>query len=39
MRRVAYGVKEVTDDHEEESFRQNLDPEVRLQRLMKRMHG
>lgn len=31
-------VKEVGDDRGEESFRQNLCPEVRSQGLMKRMH-
>ena len=30
MRSIARGIKEVTDDHGEESFRQDFDPEVRL---------
>lgn len=30
MRSIAYGRKEVTDDLRKESFRQDLDPEVRL---------
>lgn len=30
MRRIAYGIKEVTEDHGKEHFHQYLDPEVRL---------
>lgn len=38
MRSIAYKMKEVTDNHGEESFRQDLNPEVGLQKFMKGMH-
>ena len=38
MRIIAYTVMEVTNDRGEESFRQDLNPEVRLQKFVKVIH-
>ena len=38
MRIIAYTLSEVTNDHGEESFRQDLNPEVRLQKFMNGIH-
>lgn len=38
MRSIAYKMEEITDDRGEESFSQDLNPEVRLQKFMKGMH-
>ena len=38
MRIIAYTLTEVTSDRGEESFRQDLNPEVRLQKFMKVIH-
>lgn len=38
MRSIDYEMKDVADDHREGSFRQDLNPEVKLQKLIGGMH-